>query len=97
MNNEQYYDDVIAPKLKEIGDDCVKKGIPFLAVAEYNSGKCGHTLSSPMNRCLKMVMLELLANTAPNIDGFIIALLRYAKANGISFDSSIVLRQYESP
>ena len=91
---EKIYDEEIVPLLKKAGDLCVEHGIPFLAVAEYAPGEVGETRFQTNDECLKMVMIRHCAKTAPNIDGFLIGLIRYAKEKNINMDASIFLRGY---
>ena len=42
--SEQWYDDEIAPALAEIAEKCRKKGVPMVAVVEYEPGERGSTL-----------------------------------------------------
>jgi len=91
--NEKIYDTEIAPKLKEVGELCVKYGIPFLAVTEYAPGEIGETRFQTTNECLEMVMIRHCAKTAPNIDGYVLGLMKWAKKNNISMDGSIVMHQ----
>ena len=93
---EQIYDREIAPKLKEVGDLCVKHGIPFLAVAEYLPGKIGRTAFQTNDECISMVMIRHCVKTAPNIDGYVIGLVQWAKKKNINMDASIVMRQFTS-
>ena len=41
--SEQKYDELIAPKLLEIGNLCKEHKIPFIASCEYEPGKFGST------------------------------------------------------
>ncbi len=93
---EQIYDREIAPKLKEVGDLCLKYGIPFLAVAEYLPGKIGCTEFKTNDECIEMVMIRHCSKTAPNVDGYVIGLIRWAKKKGISMNASFVMRQFTS-
>ncbi|MDY6910757.1 MAG: hypothetical protein SVM79_00120 [Chloroflexota bacterium] len=95
-DNEKFYDEVIAPKLMEIGSICKEKGIPFLAVTEYAPGEIGETRMQHPDECLKMVMIRHCTKTAPNIDGYIIGLARYANEKGIDTSGSIVMKQLTS-
>ena len=53
---EKFYDEEIAPKLKEVGELCVKRGMPFLALVEFD-GDIGETSFRPYNEGLKMLMV----------------------------------------
>jgi hypothetical protein len=92
--SEKIYDDEIAPKLKEAGELCVKHGIPFLAVVEWEQGKIGRTDYQTKDECLEMIMIRHCAKTAPNIDGYIIGLVRWAKKHGVDFSRSFVMKTW---
>lgn len=89
--NEKYYDKEIAPVLKKLSEDAFERGMNFIAVVEYNKGERGTTLSLQKNPPLEMVMINHCARTAPNIDGYIIGLKRYAKEKGIDCSASMYL------
>lgn len=91
---EKIYDEEIAPLLKKVGDLCVKHGIPFLAVAEYAPAMIGRTEFRTNDECIEMLMISHMAKTAPNIDGFLIGLIRWAKGKYINMNQSIFLKQY---
>lgn len=91
--DEKLYDEEIAPKLKEVGDLCVKNGMPFLAIVEYAKGKIGMTAFQSDDECIEMVMIRHCAKTAPNIDGYVIGLMRWAEKNNVNMDASIVMRR----
>lgn len=91
--SEKIYDQEIAPKLKEVGDLCVANGIPFLAVAEYALGMIGKTAFQTNDECIEMVMIRHCAKTAPNIDGYVIGLARWANQNHVNVDSSFIMKQ----
>jgi len=94
MKNEEIYDKWIAPKLLEIAETCKKYKIPFLAIAEYEIGKICRTELQTNDECLQMVMIRHCARTAPNIDGYLIGFIRWAREHNINMDSSIFLRQW---
>lgn len=93
--NEKIYDNEIAPKLKEVGDLCVQHGISFLAVAEYAPGMIGRTAVQTKDECIEMVMIRHCAKTAPNIDGYVIGLIRWANKNNVNMDSSLIMKQLD--
>ena len=74
--NENFYDKEIVPKLMAVAKICKSKGIPFLAVIEYSSGMIGKTQVQTNSECIEMIMIRHCAKTAPNVDGFIIGLMR---------------------
>ena len=94
---EKLYDDIIAPKLLEIGEICVKNNIPFLAVVEYASSMIGKTQLQTKDECLEMVMIRHCAKTAPNLDGYVLGLMKWANKKGVNMDASMVVRQLRSP
>jgi len=97
--SEKFYDEEIAPRLKEIGKLCKEIGMPFLAVVEYVPGMIASTQLPTKDECIEMVIIRHCAKTAPNIDGFIIGLSRWAKENNINVSGSMVMNQLagESP
>lgn len=48
MSGEQFYDEVIAPKLMELAQLCQEKGMQFVAVVEYEQGEVGLTERSEL-------------------------------------------------
>ena len=97
MDTEKIYDKEIAPKLLEIAKICKEYGFPFLAVVEYAINKIGRTEIATHDECLKMTMIRHCTKTAPNIDAYLIGLIKWAKENNINMDSSIFLRQWIEP
>lgn len=89
---EKLYDEKIAPLLKKACDMCADNGVPFLALAEYNSDEIGETSFQTNDECLRMVMTRHCFKTSPNIDGYFIGLIRYAKKHNIDMGESIVVR-----
>ena len=94
-DNERIYDEAIAPALRDIIIICEKHNIPFTAVAEWNAEQIGMTCCQVPGQCLSMTMINHCVKTAPNIDGYIIGLLRYAKKSGIDYSSSIVMQKMD--
>ena len=97
--SEKFYDYEIAPRLMKICELCEEKGMPFLAAVEYVPGLFGLTQLIIKGECIEMVMIRHCAKTAPNIDGYIIGLSRWAKENDIDTSGSIIMNllQAESP
>lgn len=91
--SEKIYDDEIAPLLRKVCNLCVKHGIPFLAVAEYAPGMIGRTAFRIKSECIEMLMIRHCAKTAPNIDGYIFGLGKWAKKENVSMDASIVMQR----
>ena len=76
---EKFYDDVIAPKLMEIGELCVKNNIPFLAVIEYDPGELGRTFFQTADENMAMTMMCHCARTVPNMDSYVLGIIKWAK------------------
>lgn len=91
--NEQWYDREIAPKLLELGESCRARGMSFLSVVEYEPGNRSRTFTVTDNADLEMVMIQHCAQTAPNLDSYVIGLIRYCREKGIDTRASIVMQQ----
>ena len=94
--SEQLYDEEIAPVLLELSRKCEARGVSFIAVVEYERGARGRTSTISDGAGLEMRMLDFCARTAPNIDGYVISLIRYCREHGIATDSSIVMNRLDS-
>lgn len=92
MLSEEWYDTEIAPKLLELADRCRERGMAMVATVEYAPGERGTTMAMPKGAGLAMQMLRLCASAGDNVDGYMIALLRFCNSNGISTDASIFMR-----
>lgn len=90
-SDEQWYDEEIAPKLKEISDACKAKERSFLATVEFNADERGHTINMCEGASVAMTMQHILMRSRGNIDGFVMQVQRWAKAKGIDTSQSIVL------
>jgi hypothetical protein len=91
--NEDWYDREIAPKLAKLANACGNRGLSFIAVVEYESGNQATTTRFSEGAGLAMTMISHCAQTAPNLDGFVIGLARYCQEKGIDTGASIVMRQ----
>lgn len=92
--NEDWYDRELAPKLLELANACHERGISFLAVTEYEPGSRAQTRRLTDTAGLEMIMIQHCANTAPNVDGYAIGLIRYCREKGIDMSASIILGQF---
>lgn len=79
---EKFYDDEIAPELKRISDLCRDNGLSFLAVAEWEPGEQGRTTLLLPGCGIGIRITEIAARTNGNIDGLIIALMKYGREHG---------------
>lgn len=94
---EAIYDEQIAPLLKQAGKLCEQHGLAMVAVVEYDKEARGETRLLPDGAGLAMYMLSMLAASGNNIDRYLINVIRYCKAEGISLEQSMFLRQYARP
>ena len=74
---EAAYDTEVAPLLKEAADRCLKLGMPFVAVCEYESGSRGRTAAAIGARDVDMQIINLAVQSGGNLDAFLIAVVRY--------------------
>lgn len=94
-DNEQIYDDEIAPALREINAKCLENKIPFIAAVEWNAGQIGLTSCRVPGETLEMLMLNHCAKTGTNIDGYILGLIKYCNSKGIDTSSSIMMQKMD--
>jgi hypothetical protein len=94
--SEQFYDDVIAPKLMEIMRLCHDHGMPIVATVEYEPGACGTSADLPANpsRSLPMDWAYVAARSQGNADSLIGYLVSQAKERG---HGSVYLMQLGVP
>ncbi len=94
MNKEQFYDEQIAPVLADLGKKCLDNGLSFFASVQYGPGieNSGTTRVIQADASLRTVMINLLDNTAPNVDAYMIGLMRYCAENGIDTSASVFMK-----
>ena len=93
-DNEQYYDEVIAPLLQEIIDKCSENEMPFLAATQYNNEEWADAKNIYEEMPLTMHIIKICMQTVPNIDAFIIGVIKHCRKNNIPMDQSIMLRYF---
>lgn len=81
-SKEQVYDDVIAPKLREIAAVCRQYDIGFVSEVEWNKGKAGRTVYLPADASWAVRMVEACMRCNGNVDQFILACVQYARIHG---------------
>ena len=91
--NEEWYDREIGPKLRELCAACNAHGMAFISAVEYAPDKLAQTYQAPSTAGLKYVMLQYCARTVPNIDSYVIGLIKYCREKGINTDESIIMRR----
>lgn len=94
--SEDWYDKEIAPKLMELCKACNEHGMSFVAVVEYEPGKIAQTRQLTESAGLEVTMVMHCANTAPNVDGYVIGLIRYCNEKGIDTGASMAMRRLTS-
>lgn len=91
--SEEIYDKEIAPLLMQVAEICKQHNFPMVAEVEYLPGERGSTSLLPPEASLAMTMILHCADTAPNVDSYIIGLARYCKERGIDYSSSVIMRE----
>lgn len=91
---EQFYDDVIAPKLAEIAKLCQEKEIAFICQVEWEPGECGRTVTLPKGASWQIRLAETAMRANGNVDNMFLACSKYAAVHG---HSSIVMQNMGIP
>lgn len=91
---EAFYDAEVAPVLSDLSKRCLKNGLSFLAVVEWEPGETGRTTALNVPRGFGMSVLEVAARTGDNVDSLIMALMKHAREHG---HSSMCLSQLGVP
>jgi hypothetical protein len=92
--NERFYDEEIAPALMEIATKLKARGMGMVATVEYAPGQRGDTYALPADACLAMRMVQHCSKTAPNVDGYMIGIIRYCKEQGIDTSASMFMNKF---
>lgn len=90
--DEAWYDTEIAPVLAALAKRCHERGMSFVAAVEYQPGGRAGTYYLTESAGLAMEMLNLCAQTAPNVDSYIMHLRKLCKERGQDISGSFVLR-----
>jgi hypothetical protein len=92
LDNEQFYDEVLAPALLRISQELESRGLAFLCTAEYNPGEFGTTLNNPATKCDATRMGYYAIRSHGNIDSVAIQWVREAREQKRAH-GSIVMNQ----
>lgn len=92
--SEQIYDDLIAPKLLEVGKICEQHGLPLVAQVEYAAGDFGMTKFLPEQSSLLMKLMFQAGACGNNVDALFFAIERHAREHG---HSSVYLHRLGIP
>lgn len=90
---EDWYDRELAPKLRELAEICYARGMSFFASVEYEPGSRAGTYWLTKDAGLEMTMIQHCSKTAPNIDGYVLGLIKYCREKGIDTGASMVMRR----
>ena len=91
-DTEAFYDSEIAPVLADLAKRCTDRGMSFVAAVEYVPGNHAGTYMMVEGACLQMEMIRMCSKTAPNVDSYLINLIRFCKENKIDLRGSLFLR-----
>lgn len=86
---EAFYDEEIAPMLDFLGAKCRANGLSFFAMAEWNPGDTGRTVSLLEGHGPTIAMANLAATNGHNADNMIGKLVHLGQKHG---HSSMYLR-----
>ena len=95
--SEKLYDEVIAPKLKEISELCQANKIPFVALVEYEPGEHGRTEFMPFEASIQMHITTMAARCDANVDALMIGIARTCERKKIDTSGSIYLNWMKKP
>lgn len=91
---EAFYDELIAPALSDLAQQCEKRGLGFFAVVEWEPGEWGRTITLPAQSGLGIRLANAAAQANGNVDSLILAIMKYAYEHG---HSSMILYQLGVP
>lgn len=80
--SEKFYDEEIAPALRELSDRCRSKGINFLAMAEFNHGEVGLTMAREGAAGPQFRLTSTAATAMGNVDQMMLSLLEWHRKAG---------------
>lgn len=92
--NERFYDDIIAPRLHQLAEECKQRGMSFVANVEYDPGDTASTILLTENSGYHARLMCAAAESGGNIDSLIFAIMKYAREHG---HGSICLQQLGVP
>jgi len=92
--SEKYYDEVIAPQLAAIAQDCANHEMSFAAVVEYEPGSAASTRMMVDGATVLYHMVSGAIEAQGNVDALIMALYKWTKENG-RMGESLMLRMIQ--
>lgn len=97
LSNEAWYDQEVAPVLVQLGLSCKARGMSLIAVTEYGPGERASVQQIEPTAGLAMQMLRINVNAGENFDSYVINFMRWAKAQGVSLDASLIAKKINAP
>ncbi|MFD1792101.1 hypothetical protein ACFSE0_10675 [Ochrobactrum teleogrylli] len=82
--NEKFYDDIIAPRLHQLAEECKQRGMSFVANVEYDPGATASTILLAENSGYHARLMCTAAQCGENVDGLIFAIMKHAREHGHS-------------
>lgn len=92
--NEQFYDDHVAPALADLAKTCARRGMSFCAFVEYDAGKFGTTAGVASDPGFSFLLALAAMRSRGNVDSLFAALVKHAREHG---HSSLILSQMGVP
>jgi hypothetical protein len=79
---EDFYDREIAPVLLELAKKCEDRGLSFIAMAEWEPGETGRTMSVREGASINLRMALWAMQAQGNADSLILAMKRHGQDHG---------------
>ena len=93
MNNEEFYDNEIAPELARLARKCSERGMSFMAAVEYEHGEIAETSIAACGFSWVFEMPRLALKCLGNLDKFIFAAAsRARRRDDVDANASMVLK-----
>ncbi len=92
--SESFYDEHIAPELARLAKLAQDNGISLIAMAEWEPGETGRTVTLQAGSGFGIRMAEAAMRSHGNVDSFMIAMMRHGRKHG---HSSMFLHQAGVP
>lgn len=93
---EKFYDEQIAPKVKELAELCAAHNMSVVCVVEFEKDARGGTYSLLPDAGTAMHMVRLCGQSGENVDRYLLSLNKYVKQNNIDYSQSIYMNMINS-
>lgn len=94
VDNEQFYDDHVAPVLADLAKKCTDRGMHLCAFVEFDAGEFGTTCGVASTPSFSFLLAEAAMRCRGNVDSLFAALAKHAREHG---HSSLILSQMGVP